>query len=298
MGAYMKLMQGIGVSQDIYEDNAVESITSNNISSSNAIPWEIQNNNEKIVHPAVAHPLHLKNAPVSNFSYEYGATKGRHIMKSTSVPPDLMDVVKEMTTLLINRYRSPLTGIMGFVELLKNKELPNNDHYLETITNGLGEISGVLDKMEELNHEPIVNLHDIRLNELVRNVVNDYPKEGRNRIHIYDNKASFSIRADYELMSKLIHELLDNALEHDKQVNSDVLIEFNNEGDIYFTNFGVPIPSEFVTKMFYPFFSTKVRNLGLGLTRASLMAKAQNFEVELVSNNEVDGICFSVRKIK
>jgi hypothetical protein len=298
MGAYMKLMQGIGVSHGNYEDNAVESITTNNLASSNAIPWEIKNDNKKIVRPAVAHPLQLKNAHTSDFSYEYGASKGRHIMKSTSVPPDLMDVVKEMTTLLINRYRSPLTGIMGFVELLKNKELPKNDHYLETINNGLGEISSLLDKMEEINHEPIVNSHDIRFNELVRNVVNDYPIEGRNRIHIYDNKASFNIRADYELMSKLIHELLDNALDHDKQINSDVLIEFNKEGDMYITNFGVPIPSEFVTKMFYPFYSTKVRNLGLGLTRASLMAQAQNLVVELVSNNEVDGICFALRKIK
>ncbi len=74
-----------------------------------------------------------------------------------------------------------------------------------------------------------------------------------------------------------------------------LLLEIHENGRCLITNFGTPIPSEFTLKMFYPFYSTKSRNMGLGLTKASIAAQTQNWVIELVSNSEVDGISFEIR---
>lgn len=250
------------------------------------------NNN---VDPAIAFPLNSESDQFS--TWRYAAYERRQIMKST-IPPDLMDVVREMTTLLIHRYRSPLTGIMGFVELLKKKEYHSNDHYLETINNGLDEISGLLDEMEELNQEPVVKIQNVKINELIYDVISNYPRDERERILFYDSSSPVIKKADYALLSKMLQNLLNNALEHDKNEKSDVLIELNDNENISITNFGPPIANDFVSKMFYPFYSTKARNMGLGLTRASIFAKSQNFVIELTSNSEVDGIRFVIHEDK
>lgn len=214
---------------------------------------------------------------------------------NSKIPPDLMDVIREMTTLLIHRYRSPLTGIMGFVDLMKMNSDNINEHYMETIISGLHEMSGLLDEMEDLSHEKVANLKPLSLVELFGNILDEYPKHERSRVHIFDDSRNKRIYADRTLFKTVLTELIDNSLDHDRTANTDVIIEIPEESNITITNFGSPIPADFTLKMFYPFYSTKSRNMGLGLTKASIAAQAQNWIIELVSNSEVDGICFEIR---
>ncbi len=214
---------------------------------------------------------------------------------NSQIPPDLLEVVREMTTLLIHRYRSPLTGVMGFVDLLKANTDSINEHYMETIMSGLHEMSGLLDEMEELSHEKVAHSNSVSLAEQIQITLDDYPKHERERVHIFDYAENEKLMADRGLLKTIFDAMLDNALEHDRSANTDIIIETYENGRCLMTNFGTPIPSDFTLKMFYPFYSTKSRNMGLGLTKASIAAQAQNWIIELVSNSEVDGISFEIR---
>ena len=222
------------------------------------------------------------------------ALENSNVMNS-QIPPDLLDVVREMTTLLIHRYRSPLTGIMGFIDLMKINSGNVSAHYMETITSGLNEMSGLLDEMEELSRDQSANQIPTTIMTLLKNILDEYPKHEQSRIHIFDYSENQTVLADPVLSKTIFSVLLDNALEHDQLSQTDVIIEVNNDGRIIFTNFGTPIPTDFTLKMFYPFYSTKSRNMGLGLTKASIAAQAQGWLIELTSNSEVDGISIEIR---
>jgi len=254
----------------------------------------IRANNDNYTHPVV--PLSLCSG-ITHFSNQgFESFEEGQIMKSAT-PPDLMDVVREMTTLLIHRYRSPLTGIMGFVELLKNKEHNMNTHYIDNINNGLDELSSLLDDIEQLNRVPSVNLQKLQFNDLIQQIINNYPQYDRKRINFYHSNTPVFATFDKSLMTVIIKQIIDNALEHDIKEKSDIFVEFDDDENLLITNFGPPISNDFLVKMFYPFYTTKTRNMGLGLTRASLLAQAQNYIIELISNNEVDGITFKIGEL-
>ncbi len=98
---------------------------------------------------------------------------------NSQIPPDLLEVVREMTTLLIHRYRSPLTGVMGFVDLLKANTNSINEHYMETIMSGLHEMSGLLDEMEELSHEKAADSNSVSMAGQIQIILEEYPKHER-----------------------------------------------------------------------------------------------------------------------
>lgn len=279
-------------------DNAEEACNN----SSNNIFWESFHTGTNSIYKEVPvksnASLPVRAPSFRQFSGLYAGLDTISLQKTkamnSQIPPDLLEVVREMTTLLIHRYRSPLTGVMGFIDLLKTNTNSINEHYMETIMSGLNEMSGLLDEMEELSQEKIAHSNPVSFAKQLKNILEEYPKHEQSRIHIFDYSDKEELLADKELLKTILSALLDNALEHDRSANTDILIEIHKNKRCVITNFGTPIPSDFTLKMFYPFYSTKSRNMGLGLTKASIAAQTQNWIIKLISNSEVDGISFEI----
>lgn len=154
------------------------------------------------------------------------------------------------------------------------------DESLEDLTEGLSTISGRSEGLINFVNayrdytnlpEPIKRKTDI--NQLIYNTTNllkyDFAKEN---VILSTPEAPFSIllNIDYQLIEQVLINLLKNALEavsnHENGIVKLAVIETNESVEIEITDNGSGITNEAKEKIFMPFFSTKNRGSGIGLS--------------------------------
>lgn len=211
-------------------------------------------------------------------------------------PLDLFDLQKEMARLIVHRFHSPLNGISGFTELLKNTDLDEKQSsYIESIENGLTDFKEILAELKELAVDIEVQYSRIDVEKFSRDILDQFSKNHKERIDVRIDPEIKEIRSDFILLQKIVIELLKNALEFSSKPTGDVKLHIRKDHRIRVTNIGKKIPDQFTQKMFYPFYSNKARGIGLGLPKSYYFAKELGYDIELSQNSTSKGISFDIR---
>lgn len=211
-------------------------------------------------------------------------------------PLDLFDLQKEMARLIVHRFHSPLNGISGFTELLKNTDLDEKQSsYIESIEKGLTDFKEILSELKELAVDIEVQYSKIDIEQFSQDTLNQFTEENKNRINVCIDPGIKEIRSDFVLLQKIVIELLNNALEFSSKSTANVKLHFAKNHRIRVTNFAKKIPNTFTQKMFYPFYSNKARGIGLGLPKSYYFAKELGYDIVLAQNSTSKGISFDIR---
>lgn len=222
----------------------------------------------------------------------------RTIMQEFPVePPGMMlDIIREMTMVLLHRLRSPITGTSGFGELILEADIqpPRLKRFAESVVRGMDELSDILEQLEPLTSEPEPEIRELSLNETLDQLKNSLTDRERNKTKFSMEPGLPPVKADGDLLLDCLRQLLQNAIEHAPGEDALVRVSTTSEGCIRINNPGPPIPAEFIRKMFYPFFTTKVNSLGLGLTLAGIYAQAMEATLRLTKNSTREGITFEI----
>lgn len=209
---------------------------------------------------------------------------------------DLIEMQKEMSRLLVHRFHSPLNGITGFTELLKELELTEKQgRYVESIEEGLDDFKEILAEIRNLAEDIEVQYTTINVQSFSQELLDQYSQEEKNRIDLKIDPSAIELHTDFVLLKKILLELLDNALEFSPDSHQNIRLHFRDDGIIRVTNHGKQIPESFTQKMFYPFFSNKARGIGLGLSKCLYFAHELGYEIILSENSSVEGISFDVK---
>lgn len=212
-------------------------------------------------------------------------------------PPGMMlDIIREMTAVLLHRLRSPITGTSGFGELILEEDIqpPRLRRFAESVVRGMDELSDILEQLEPLTSEPDPEFRELSLNETLDQLKSSLTDRERKKTKFSMEPGLPPVKADGDLLLDCLKQLLQNAIEHTPGEDAHVTVSTTPEGCIRISNPGNPIPAEFIRKMFYPFFTTKVNGLGLGLTLASINARAMDATLRLTSNSLPEGITFEL----
>lgn len=210
-------------------------------------------------------------------------------------PLDLFDVQKEMARLIVHRFHSPLNGISGFTELLKNTDLDEKQSsYIESIEKGLTDFKEILSELKELAVDIEIQYSRIDVEKFSRDILDQFSKDHTTRIDVRIDPEIKEIRSDFVLLQKIVIELLNNALEFSSKPTGDVTLHFRKDHRIRVTNFAKEIPNSFTHKMFYPFYSNKARGIGLGLPKSYYFANELGYDIVLAQNSSKDGISFDI----
>ncbi len=211
-------------------------------------------------------------------------------------PLDLFDLQKEMARLIVHRFHSPLNGVSGFTELLKNTDLDEKQSsYIESIEKGLTDFKEILSELKELAVDIEVQYSKIDVEKFSQDIANQFSEENKKRINILINPEIKEIRSDFVLLQKIVTELLNNALDFSAEPTGEISLHFRKDHRIRVTNFAKKIPDSFTHKMFYPFYSNKARGIGLGLPKSYYFAKELGYDIELSQNSSSKGISFDIR---
>jgi len=136
-------------------------------------------------------------------------------------------------------------------------------------------------KMSELE-KPV--LKDVSLLQVAEDVSKSYPHLSW-EIHV---PAELQVRVDIGMLRQVFMNLTKNALEAGAHKMKVVIIDHhreepspNNPICLYFGNDGLPIPAENRQSLFIPFFTTKHRGNGIGLSLSRRMMMQQGGILEL-----------------
>lgn len=216
---------------------------------------------------------------------------------------------KKMISNISHDLRTPLTSLMGYVEMLQNNELSREDReeHLNIIQRKGKDILNLIESFFELakidSGDISIEITRINLSEIVQEILldfyNDFEKEAiRPQINI--PSSILYVQGDYISIKRILNNLFSNALRYGKE-GKVVGIELREEEDriwVDIWNKGATISESDIEHIFERTYTGEysrnpnIRGNGLGLTIVKRLIELQNGNISVRS--EVDGrIIFS-----
>lgn len=202
---------------------------------------------------------------------------------------------KEMIALMLHRFRSPLTGITGYLDMMDD-EIENAHHkkWLNNINKGIDHLYDMMDELEKLYNIPSnyddTDSENVVALEVIREVILEYPEAKDSFFEITgDKEAAFSCNPTS--LRRVLQMLIHNSVEYSDPEAQSIQIRLIPGSGIEITNGGKAIPDELCKALFKPFTTSRADNLGIGLTMALLYAKQFGGTI-LNTRNEDGAIAF------
>jgi signal transduction histidine kinase len=229
---------------------------------------------------------------------------------------ELLLQVEELKTnflsLVTHDLKTPVARIQGLAEVLLRKAgdrlIERDKETVNHIINATDElnrfISSILELSKVESQRLKLNLESKDINQLIEKLVESFKAQARaRRIQIQVSlEPLFPIRIDSGLISKVLANLIDNALKY-SQPGGQISIESREVGDfveIAVKDQGIGMTPEEVSQLFTRFYrakndtTTQVAGTGLGLYLTRYFIQAHQGTVEVQSEKD-KGSCFIIR---
>jgi signal transduction histidine kinase len=189
--------------------------------------------------------------------------------------------------------RNPIMSISGFLNLIR-KKLPNDikddiEPYLEYIQSEFSKIMKIVLDIEIINNVSDLKLEKVNINDFLHSVFENFQLE--NTLKPIQYKCQFDCGADLYVDKKLfglvLEEILKNAYESIEE-KGNIFMYCQKEGNnvlISIEDDGGGIDKERLNMLFTPFYSTKPKNIGLGLFISKLIMQAHKGRLRVISKN-------------
>lgn len=209
----------------------------------------------------------------------------------------------ELITNISHDLRTPLTSILGYVELISKHKYQDEiklQQYTEIIHEKCTQLNSLIDDLfqySKLNsRELAINKINVNLVELIEQVMMGFIptlEEHKMEYKITSDKAKVLIFADPILLARLFDNLIGNSIKYGKSGKYiDVeLLEEATESIVKVTNYGEDIPDESMPHIFERFYrveksrSRENGGTGLGLAIVKSIVEIHNGKVNVESKD-------------
>ena len=220
-----------------------------------------------------------------------------------------------MTHMIVHDLKNILMVIMGNLEImdmdmasnsLDNKRL---EGYLKTLGSAGREMSSFITSILGVSRlesgDMPISLTSVNALQMLEKLYDQYTIIANNkkvRLSLKPASTDIIIKADKTILSRILQNLLNNALKHTPE-ETDVTMSVERDGNnivFYIEDNGPGIPEEYRERIFDKFFQIKNENessamgAGLGLTFCKMATEAQGGKISIESR-EAKGSCFKVQ---
>lgn len=203
---------------------------------------------------------------------------------------------------LAHEVRNPLNNIKLAVENLLQTvpEEDDNTFYLDIINRNGQRINDLVTELLQSSRPAEINLTDIELNDVVKDVVTSLQDKVMLRnISFLTNYTEDHciIKADKSKLEMAILNILVNAIEAvpDNTGAIEVITTCpNNQPLLYISDNGCGINPENKARLFEPYFTSKRNGIGLGLATTLNILQSHNAQIE-VQSEEGSGSIFTIK---
>ena len=217
----------------------------------------------------------------------------------------------ELITNIAHDLRTPLTSILGYLEILEsNKNLSEDqkNNYLNIAyekSKKLGTLIEDLFSYTKLSYGSLtVTLEEFDIVKLLSQLIDEmYPLFEKESLsyEFVSNVDRLMVQADSKLIARLFENLINNAIKYGKD-GKKVVLRLNKLNDdiyeVYVLNYGEIIPRDSLSKLFDRFYrvdksrNSKVSGTGLGLAIAKNIVELHNGRINVKS--DINGTEFKV----
>ncbi len=218
----------------------------------------------------------------------------------------------ELITNVAHDLRTPLTSVIGYLELLKNQTavLPEEkrDHYVQITYQKAKHLEQLIEDLfgfTKLNYGKIsMNPTQVDILQLLTQLLDEfYPIFAREDMHyeIHSNVRAIPMNGDGNLLARLFENLIGNAVKYGKEgkvVHVRTRLE-ENVVTISVINYGYVIPPQDLVHIFDKFYrvdqarSSGTGGTGLGLAIAKSIVDLHGGTIE--ARSDLDGTVFEVK---
>lgn len=208
---------------------------------------------------------------------------------------DHLKELDKMAALVAHEIRNPLGGIMGFASLL-DRELQNQpdlQKLAKHVLEGTQSLSRLINRILSHTLPSPLDLKPCHLapflNELVLHLQMDKSIDSRITFNLEKASETITSLVDTDHLQSALLNLTSNAIQAMPKGGTIriKLSETENEAVIEITDSGVGIAEENKSKIFSPFFTTRLEGHGFGLMEVHKIVQEHHGEIEFFSTPEV-----------
>lgn len=182
-------------------------------------------------------------------------------------------VVGELAAGIAHEVRNPLTSLMGFTQILQECVEDRNAHeYLGIMMKELDKINNIVnDFMFIANPHETLDIKKCTMNSIISNMIKNMDIQLKIKgIRIdFDDQTLITAECDESLITQVLMNLIQNALEATKEKGEDIKISLKNISESHYlieiTDKGSGMTTDRLKRLYEPFYTTKEKGTGLGL---------------------------------
>lgn len=212
---------------------------------------------------------------------------------------------RDFINIAAHELRTPMQPILGALEMLKSNEI-EREEALDLIARNAKRAERlatvILDVSRLENNSFRLNRSDLDLHATVADAVDEQrliiEKEGKARSLkiLFEDKTqeSLSLHADKDRISEIVHNLLNNAVNHTESGTIKVTLETEGKKIICkVIDNGSGIRDDVQRKLFTKFMTTSAKGMGLGLFISKNIIEAHGGEIWATNNRDGSGATFA-----
>jgi two-component system, sporulation sensor kinase E len=203
-----------------------------------------------------------------------------------------LSVVGELSASVAHEIRNPLTSLKGFVQILQVED-PKHQFYYQIMHDELNRINHIVSELLLLAKPQQMKFTHANINKLLQDVLSLLNTEANlNDIQIDFSSSLRELRIECEpnQLKQLFINIIKNAIESSNKggVVSITLQDSENEFvSVKLMDQGCGISKERLERMGEPFYSSKEKGTGLGLTVSYKIVQSHNGSIQFESEQDV-----------
>lgn len=211
-----------------------------------------------------------------------------------------MELMSRLVSGLAHEIRSPLFAISAAAQVLE-KKAPEEKDYSTLILDQVERLKNLTIDLLELSRPTnawLMSNYDVR--ELIlkakKELESSFP-EAAGKISILDGKAAITLWGSQEKLVQLFLNVMENAIQHSPAESRCVQVEAaESPSEVLITvcDRGPGIPTENMSHLFEPFFTTRKGGIGLGLIIAKQIVDVHEGRIRAYNNNPGPGCTFEM----
>jgi hypothetical protein len=186
--------------------------------------------------------------------------------------------------------RNPITTIGGFARRIK-KELGDNrkiEKYVDIILDETARLENIVKRVQDFTETQSYSPTPTRIEPLVEEVLNSaMPLANQQGVRIVKEMAPDlpQVRLDYTQLSLALANIVENALEAMPQGGTLILKTMQEDRSLVITvkDTGCGIPKDQLTAIYDPFFTSKSKGVGFGLTLVHQVVSNHRGDIRITS---------------
>lgn len=194
----------------------------------------------------------------------------------------------DITNALAHDIKTPLFIISGYAQNLKeNVNMDKREHYCDRIIERTDDVNALVHKMLEFSKleslDKAIDLTEVNLCEIIEKVTDSFGSLKDGKRFLVKCDAPCIISADYQLMHRVISNLVDNAVRYsDSDSNINIAININ---EFIISNKCSNITQEDIKHLTEPYYMVKEnregKGNGLGLSIVKTILDLHNYKLDI-----------------